>query len=1089
MGSSTFPALHNSKPLNLPSLLDFHLQHNPDFPLFIYNGTGSTQTTEIKMLEFIRATHRVGKAILSNSRPGDVVAIVANLDTLQYSTLITGIIKAGLVPFPISPRNSPMALLNLIRKTSAHRVITTRDTLRGVIDGLQAELDVVDPSYAISIEEAPSLQEIYPQLGKETAQDPFTPLDQPFSPKDSDNLNAIYLHSSGSTGLPKHILLTHKIIKNITSLSQSVRICSFRRSTNPWSNHSVHSQDTRIIGKACGRSYRLSNFPYDGTCFQVLSPLYGIITTAILPPTVTKPGAIPVTVTPETVLDAAKVLKPTFMITVPTFLHTWAQSDNAVEFLRTLNLLMFGGGPIAPSVAESLISRGVPIISGYGGTEFGVVSDLIWSKDSWQYIRFMEEVHIRWIPQGDGTFEAQFLTCETHYVAVENLPDVPGYSSQDLFEPHPTIPNLWKIVGRVDDVLIHSSGEKTAEWRCHVWATTRLLVEPLPAYQIDVNNQSEKHPIKPLNRDAIESANRIAPAFSRIFKDMILVVGPEKPLPRVAKGTVARKASFALYDAEINGIYETVASNPGDSIEPPESWEAKSLAPWLTGQISDILSTKTLPVTTDLFEHGLDSLSSAILRLRIVGALRKSGHGTATAAVTQNLIYSHPTISQLTHAVAKLVADPYGAHGTRFERTHEEAIEDVIAKYSEGLDAPLPRPANIHREKQYVLLTGSTGNLGAQLLVSLLLDNSVARVYVLNRPSASLSMADRHLARFQDKSLDTSMLFSPKLVFLSGETSHENLGLSEEIISELRHNLTMVIHNAWKLDFKLTLPSFESHVKGSRALIDLARSSRHSSSVRFLFTSSIGSTQSWNAQTQGPYPEHVVMEAKYAVGAGYGESKYVTERILAKSGLNATSFRIGQVTGGEPNGAWATSDWVPIIVKSSLSLSLNMLPDAVGFVSWMPMDAVSNALLDVGFSNDLKAAPMAVNVVHPNPVSWTSVVQSIRTVLIQEKNLPSDALPLVPFHDWLVNVEQRARESAEAATQNIPAIKLVEFLREQANADDALRQSNQQGTESVGLTTLSTVNVRRLSPRTRDIKSLNNSLIEKWVRYWIKAGF
>lgn len=91
----------------------------------------------------------------------------------------------------------------------------------------------------------------------------------------------------------------------------------------------------------------------------------------------------------------------------------------------------------------------------------------------------------------------------------------------------------------------------------------------------------------------------------------------------------------------------------------------------------------------------------------------------------------------------------------------------------------------------------------------------------------------------------------------------------------------MIIHNAWRLDFNLSLASFESHVKGSRVLIDLARSSRHSSLVRFLFTSSIGSTQSWDAKTQGPYPEEVVMDAKYAVGGGYGESKYVTERVRA----------------------------------------------------------------------------------------------------------------------------------------------------------------------------------------------------------------
>jgi long-subunit acyl-CoA synthetase (AMP-forming) len=123
---------------------------------------------------------------------------------------------------------------------------------------------------------------------------------------------------------------------------------------------------------------------------------------------------------------------------------------------------MYGGGPLSPQVAESLISQGVSVTGSYGGTEFGIVSESRWdSSETWQYVQFQESVNIRWASQGDGTFEAQFLNCDSHQVAIENLPDVSGYATEDLFEPHPTIPNLWKIVGRVDDVLTHSSGEKT----------------------------------------------------------------------------------------------------------------------------------------------------------------------------------------------------------------------------------------------------------------------------------------------------------------------------------------------------------------------------------------------------------------------------------------------------------------------------------------------------------------------------------------------------------------------------------------------------------------------------------------------------
>lgn len=35
-----------------------------------------------------------------------------------------------------------------------------------------------------------------------------------------------------------------------------------------------------------------------------------------------------------------------------------------------------------------------------------------------------------------------------------------GYSTGDLVVPHPTLPDYWKIFGRVDDQLMHSTGEK-----------------------------------------------------------------------------------------------------------------------------------------------------------------------------------------------------------------------------------------------------------------------------------------------------------------------------------------------------------------------------------------------------------------------------------------------------------------------------------------------------------------------------------------------------------------------------------------------------------------------------------------------------
>ena len=88
----------------------------------------------------------------------------------------------------------------------------------------------------------------------------------------------------------------------------------------------------------------------------------------------------------------------------------------------------------------------------------------------------------------------------------------------------------------------------------------------------------------------------------------------------------------------------------------------------------------------------------------------------------------------------------------------------------------------------------------------------------------------------------------------------------------------MVIHNAWRLDFNLRLASFEPSIRGTRNLIDLASQSEYSSALRFIFISSVAVSQGWD-RGKRLFPEEVQIDPSTAVGGGYGEAKYVCERV------------------------------------------------------------------------------------------------------------------------------------------------------------------------------------------------------------------
>ena len=95
-------------------------------------------------------------------------------------------------------------------KTSSHRLIATRETLSDLMKGVKAEIFAKDPTYELSIEELPALDTIFPRLGHEVEGDSFIPY--PAIPIRADPSEVcLYLHSSGSTGLPKVIPQSHKV--------------------------------------------------------------------------------------------------------------------------------------------------------------------------------------------------------------------------------------------------------------------------------------------------------------------------------------------------------------------------------------------------------------------------------------------------------------------------------------------------------------------------------------------------------------------------------------------------------------------------------------------------------------------------------------------------------------------------------------------------------------------------------------------------------------------------------------------------------------------------------------------------------------
>ena len=154
-------------------------------------------------------------------------------------------------------------------------------------------------------------------------------------------------------------------------------------------------------------------------------------------------------------------------------------------------------------------------------------------------------------------------------------------------------------------------------------------------------------------------------------------------------------------------------------------------------------------------------------------------------ALPSNFVYEHPTVT----ALARYLSDAV-------QRMHEHAGDDIklkrdelfslVNKYTRNIAMP-SRTESTDRAGEYaVLLTGSTGSLGSNILARLLSNNNVSKVYAISRPSIDgLDPMKRHMHAFEREGLLLDLLFSAKLHFLEGDASQPALGLKPTVYSKV----------------------------------------------------------------------------------------------------------------------------------------------------------------------------------------------------------------------------------------------------------------------------------------------------------------
>ncbi|KAL5041190.1 hypothetical protein BDW71DRAFT_212375 [Aspergillus fruticulosus] len=398
---------------------------------------------------------------------------------------------------------------------------------------------------------------------------PHYPYDKRFV--DASNEPLLVLHTSGTTALPKPIIITHNWV---SSWSQSL--------------HEDPPAGTESLDRLHQGNRVLVMMPpfHAGNLMPTLFDAVHNRSTVIFP----LPGGI---LSPdhfhEHFIACVSGAHPDIALLPAGFIHEIAKDPALLDLTgKHLESIFYTGGDVA-DVYGNAVSQRVKLFNVNGSTELASYPALRpagkWDRTIWKYImpHPIAGIDFRchsW-DGGDAKYEAVIVrnaSLDDIQPIFTVFPHLKEYRSGDLFSPHPSIPQLWVYRGRADDcfVLVTGSNINPLAMEAHVVAHPEvkgaLMIgqrRPRPGLIIELEDdiQAEEEGMASDNSDerrmalidriwpAIERGNMEYYDLARVTKDRVIFTVPGKPMKRTPKGTVQRRPTADLYQQEIDEMY------------------------------------------------------------------------------------------------------------------------------------------------------------------------------------------------------------------------------------------------------------------------------------------------------------------------------------------------------------------------------------------------------------------------------------------------------------------------------------------------------------------------------------------------------
>ena len=301
---------------------------------------------------------------------------------------------------------------------------------------------------------------------------------------------------------------------------------------------------------------------------------------------------------------------------------------------------------------------------------------------------------------------------------------------------------------------------------------------------------------------------------------------------------------------------------------------------------------------------------------------------------------------------------------------------------------------------QAILLTGATGFLGTHLLEELI-RSTKGKIYCLIRSTDHKPAEERlkNHALQGIKCILTKYLLD-RIVYVLGDLSKPNLGLSPEKYQELSSNVDVIYHNGAYVhhiyDYKMLRAS---NVLSTKELIKFA-SVKKEKGIVYISTLVAANDRDDDGNLEEDFPKKFPQD----MISGYQQTKWVSEKLLHEAHMRnipVIIFRPSTITGHEKTGTSSfENDHFLRLVKGCMQLGL--APSLDEPIDLLPVDFVSRSMVKISLRE--QAIGKVFNITSPYKIVWTDLINWL--------NQAGYSMELLPPEQWRGHLSKISSENA-----------------------------------------------------------------------------